>query len=92
MYRAKHAGKARYEVFEEAMNARVLERLEMENDLRRALERREFTVPEVLEATAKFAQPELLAFNETLASNVAFGASAEPETQTIITPVPRTVT
>jgi hypothetical protein len=55
-------------------------------------ERREFTVPEVLEATAKFAQPELLAFNETLASNVAFGASAEPETQTIITPVPRTVT
>jgi diguanylate cyclase (GGDEF)-like protein/PAS domain S-box-containing protein len=44
MYRAKHAGKARYEVFEEAMNARALERLEMENDLRRALERREFTV------------------------------------------------
>jgi diguanylate cyclase (GGDEF)-like protein len=44
MYRAKHAGKARYEVFEEAMNARALERLEMENDLRRGLERREFTV------------------------------------------------
>jgi diguanylate cyclase (GGDEF)-like protein len=44
MYRAKHAGKARYEVFEEAMNARALERLEMENDLRRALERQEFVV------------------------------------------------
>jgi predicted signal transduction protein with EAL and GGDEF domain len=41
MYRAKHAGMARYEVFEDAMNVRALERLEMENDLRRALERRE---------------------------------------------------
>jgi diguanylate cyclase (GGDEF)-like protein len=39
MYRAKHAGRAHYEVFEEKMNARALERLEMENDLRRALER-----------------------------------------------------
>jgi diguanylate cyclase (GGDEF)-like protein/PAS domain S-box-containing protein len=44
MYRAKHAGKARYEVFEERMNARALERLEMENALRRALDRREFVV------------------------------------------------
>jgi diguanylate cyclase (GGDEF)-like protein len=57
MYRAKHAGKARYEVFEEAMNARALERLEMENDLRRALERREFTVhyqPVVMLEAVKF--------------------------------------
>jgi diguanylate cyclase (GGDEF)-like protein/PAS domain S-box-containing protein len=44
MYWAKHAGKARHEVFEEAMNVRALERLEMENELRRALERREFVV------------------------------------------------
>ncbi|HEV3477082.1 MAG TPA: EAL domain-containing protein [Rubrobacteraceae bacterium] len=44
MYRAKQVGKARYAVFEEAMNARALERLEMENALRRALERREFVV------------------------------------------------
>ena len=44
MYRAKHAGKARYDVFEEVMNARALERLELENDLRRALERRELAL------------------------------------------------
>jgi diguanylate cyclase (GGDEF)-like protein/PAS domain S-box-containing protein len=44
MYRAKHAGKARYEVFEETMNARALERLELGNDLRRALEQREFVL------------------------------------------------
>jgi len=44
MYRAKHAGKARHAVFEEAMNARALERLEMEHGLRRALERKEFVV------------------------------------------------
>jgi diguanylate cyclase (GGDEF)-like protein/PAS domain S-box-containing protein len=44
MYRAKHAGRARYEVFEEQMSARALERLQMENDLRRAVERQEFVV------------------------------------------------
>ena len=50
MYRAKHSGKARYAVFEEAMNAQALERLELEQDLRRAVERDEFVVryqPEV---------------------------------------------
>ncbi len=36
MYRAKERGKARHEVFEEAMNARALERLRLEGDLRRA--------------------------------------------------------
>ncbi|MFI8370962.1 hypothetical protein [Streptomyces sp. NPDC085466] len=36
-----------------------------------------------------FAQPELLVFNEAAAANVAFGANAEPETSTIITPFPR---
>ena len=44
MYRAKHSGKARYAVFEEAMNARALERLELEHDLRRAIERGELKV------------------------------------------------
>jgi diguanylate cyclase (GGDEF)-like protein/PAS domain S-box-containing protein len=44
MYRAKRSGKARHAVFEEAMNARALERLEMEHDLRRALERDELKV------------------------------------------------
>ncbi|MFI5614666.1 hypothetical protein [Amycolatopsis sp. NPDC051903] len=53
------------------------------------VERREFPVPEVLAATKLFAQPELLAFDEASASNVAFGATAEPETSTIISPFPR---
>ncbi|MGW6389830.1 hypothetical protein ACWFR1_04840 [Streptomyces sp. NPDC055103] len=53
------------------------------------IERREFPVPDVLDATKKFAQPELLVADESPASNVAFGAEAEPETSTIITPFPR---
>ncbi|MFC8879082.1 hypothetical protein [Streptomyces ardesiacus] len=53
------------------------------------IERREFPVPDVLEATRKFAQPELLVADEAPASNVAFGADAQPETSTIITPFPR---
>jgi diguanylate cyclase (GGDEF)-like protein/PAS domain S-box-containing protein len=50
MFRAKHSGKARYAVFEVTMNARALERLELEHGLRRAVERNEFVVhyqPEV---------------------------------------------
>ena len=44
MYRAKHKGKARYEVFEPSMNHEALTRLRLENELRRALERGEFRV------------------------------------------------
>jgi diguanylate cyclase (GGDEF)-like protein/PAS domain S-box-containing protein len=44
MYRAKERGKAHYEVFEEAMNARSRERLGLESDLRRAVERDELKV------------------------------------------------
>jgi diguanylate cyclase (GGDEF)-like protein/PAS domain S-box-containing protein len=42
MYRAKSLGKARYEVFSADMRASVMARLELETDLRRALERGEF--------------------------------------------------
>ncbi len=41
MYRAKDRGRARYEVFDEGMRGRAMERLRVENDLRRALERDE---------------------------------------------------
>jgi diguanylate cyclase (GGDEF)-like protein/PAS domain S-box-containing protein len=41
MYRAKALGKARAEVFDEAMRARAVEILQLETQLRRALERRE---------------------------------------------------
>jgi diguanylate cyclase (GGDEF)-like protein/PAS domain S-box-containing protein len=42
MYRAKGSGAARYEVFDRAMHAQALARLQMETDLRRALAREEF--------------------------------------------------
>jgi diguanylate cyclase (GGDEF)-like protein/PAS domain S-box-containing protein len=42
MYRAKEAGKARYEVFDREMHARNLNMLELETDLRHAVEREQF--------------------------------------------------
>ncbi|HJQ29615.1 MAG TPA: EAL domain-containing protein [Rubrobacter sp.] len=44
MYTAKRRGKNGYEVFSPSMNTRVFERLEVENQLRRAVERQEFVV------------------------------------------------
>src|SRR5260370_14558410 len=42
MYRAKSTGKARYEIFDGDMRASVVARLQLEMDLRRALEHGEF--------------------------------------------------
>src|SRR6202049_890778 len=42
MYRAKSRGKARYEIFDADMRASVMARLQLETDLRHALERGEF--------------------------------------------------
>ena len=44
MYRAKTLGKARHEVFDKAMHARALNLLQVETDLRRAVEREEFVL------------------------------------------------
>src|SRR4051794_17191934 len=44
MYRAKSLGKGRYQLFEPGMHVAVLERLELEVDLQRALERDEMSV------------------------------------------------
>ncbi|HEX7900393.1 MAG TPA: EAL domain-containing protein [Planctomycetota bacterium] len=44
MYRAKERGRACYEVFDQGMHARAVARLQLETDLRRALERKEFRV------------------------------------------------
>ena len=41
MYRAKERGRARFEVFDEAMRSRAMERLEVANALPRAIERHE---------------------------------------------------
>ena len=44
MYRAKSRGKGRYAVFEPGMHTAIVERLELEVDLKRALEREELVV------------------------------------------------
>jgi PAS domain S-box-containing protein len=44
MYRAKHTGKARCEVFDSGMHVSALKRLQLESDLRKALELGEFRV------------------------------------------------
>jgi diguanylate cyclase (GGDEF)-like protein/PAS domain S-box-containing protein len=44
MYRAKNDGKGRYVVFEENMHAEAVKKLEIETDLRAAIERRELRV------------------------------------------------
>ena len=44
MYRAKTQGKARCEVFDEAMHEHAVGRMKLETDLRKALERKEFRV------------------------------------------------
>ena len=44
MYTAKSKGRSRCEVFDESMRTLVVERLELENDLRRAIEKHELSV------------------------------------------------
>jgi len=44
MYRAKDQGRGRYEVFDMAMRSRIVERLQLETALRRAIEQHEFLV------------------------------------------------
>lgn len=44
MYRAKSTGKARYEVFDHAMHAGAIKRLQLETDLRKAVELKQFCV------------------------------------------------
>ncbi|MBH8565648.1 EAL domain-containing protein [Nostoc sp. CENA67] len=44
MYRAKALGRARYHVFDPAMYQEAIQLLELENDLRRAVERQEFII------------------------------------------------
>jgi diguanylate cyclase (GGDEF)-like protein len=44
MYAAKSGGKGRYEIFNPSMNTRALKRMELKNEIRRAIEREEFEV------------------------------------------------
>jgi diguanylate cyclase (GGDEF)-like protein/PAS domain S-box-containing protein len=44
MYRAKSLGKARHELFDRGMHTRALSQLQLETDLRRAIDRQEFII------------------------------------------------
>ncbi len=71
MYRAKEAGRNTYRFFDEAMNAEVVDHLQLQAGLRRALERQEFVLhyqPQIelesgevigLEALLRWQHPEL---------------------------------
>jgi hypothetical protein len=50
------------------------------------VERREFPVVDVLEATQKFAQPHLLETGDETVPAVSFHGRADPDTSTVITP------
>jgi EAL domain-containing protein (putative c-di-GMP-specific phosphodiesterase class I) len=63
MYRVKEQGKANYEVFDPSMSPHALERLKLENDLKRAIEREEFVVhyqPQIELSTDKIVGVEAL--------------------------------
>jgi EAL domain-containing protein (putative c-di-GMP-specific phosphodiesterase class I) len=63
MYEAKGSGKARYEVYKPSMNHRAVERMDLESDLRQAVEREEFEVhyqPKVLLETGEITGVEAL--------------------------------
>jgi diguanylate cyclase (GGDEF)-like protein len=63
MYRAKVRGRGRVEVFDEALRTRIMERLDLENGLRRALQRDELRVyyqPEVSAAQGRMVAVEAL--------------------------------
>ncbi|MGP1384803.1 MAG: EAL domain-containing protein [Thainema sp.] len=42
MYRAKHSGKSQYAIYDPAMHFQAMQRLHLESDLRKALDRQEF--------------------------------------------------
>jgi diguanylate cyclase (GGDEF)-like protein/PAS domain S-box-containing protein len=64
MYEAKNQGKSRYAIFDVAMNTRAWKRLELEIEMRRALERGDFSVfyqPVVRLDTGRIVEVEALA-------------------------------
>ena len=78
LHQAKIAGKARWEMYDESLETRAVERLEVEIDMRRALERGEFSLdyqPIVQLATGEILEVEaLVRWNHPQRGRVAPGA------------------
>jgi diguanylate cyclase (GGDEF)-like protein len=70
MYRAKERGRGRVEVFDEALRSRIMERLDLENGLRRALQRDELRV---------YYQPEISLSQERMVAVEALVRWEHPE-------------
>ena len=70
MYRAKAAGRSRYEIFEPEMNAEARQHLKLESDLRRALEQDQFVL---------YYQPKIDLVNGTVAGMEALVRWQHPE-------------
>lgn len=63
MNRVKETGKNNYELFMESMNKKIIDRLDLENDLRRAIEKQEFILfyqPQIAIATGEIIGVEAL--------------------------------
>jgi diguanylate cyclase (GGDEF)-like protein/PAS domain S-box-containing protein len=60
MYRAKHAGRGRYELFDDRMRAETVERVALTNDLRRAIEAGDLRL--VYQPVVAFAQRRVTGF------------------------------
>ena len=52
------------------------------------VERRHFPIADVIQATRKFAQPELLTTSKETVPNVPFATTVPPGTSTVISPFP----
>jgi diguanylate cyclase (GGDEF)-like protein len=59
MYRAKASGKARHQVFDRAMHARMVARLQLENDLRRAISNEERQIIRISDNNQEFHELQL---------------------------------
>jgi len=52
------------------------------------VERRDFTVTDVMDATARFAQPHRLKTSTENVVSASFGVGAKPDTSTVLGPFP----
>ncbi len=64
LYRAKDAGRGAYQVFDQEMHRRILERLKIEGDLRRAIERQELRL--YLQPIVSLVSGQIIAFEALL--------------------------